>query len=83
MPSLPRLDTARIARVAVVVAGAALVLWALFATVRAVYRATMTPPAQDRPEPAQEVPAAPAEQPPPDAGKGPRTPQSIPPLYID
>lgn len=74
-------------RVAVVAAGAILALWALFAGVRAVYRASMTPPAPEA-EPATEaeMPTQKAEaardaQPP--AAPAKRTPAAIPPLYID
>ena len=76
-------DWPRAARFAVVAAGAALVLWALFAGVRAVYRATMTSPSQEAPGAVrQEVPAS-ADDAPGQADSGPRTPQPIPPLYID
>ena len=61
------------------VAGAALVLWALIALARMIYRATMTPPAQPAPVEEVQVKEPQVEE----APSGPRKPQSIPPLYID
>ena len=84
MPPRPPVNAGRIA---IVAAAAILVLWGLVAAVRAVYRATMTPPAEEaavaceeqESAPVQEVPETPPQKP----ASGPRTPQTIPPLYID
>ena len=78
MPPLPG-NTWRIVLVAAV---AIAVLWVLAIGVKALYRATMTPPADPAPvaeSPKIEPPAPVAEAP----AAGPRTPIEIPPLYID
>ena len=78
MPSLPG-NTWRVVLVAAV---AIAVLWVLAIGVRALYRATMTPPADATPvaEPPKIEPLAPVVETP---AAGPRTPIEIPPLYID
>lgn len=78
MPSLPG-NTWRVVLVAAV---AIAVLWAIAIGVKALYRATMTPPAEPAPaaeSPKNEAPAPVVETP----AAGPRTPIEIPPLYID
>ena len=71
-------------RLLVLALAACLILWLLLTGIRALYRATMTPPSEPEAvaeqQPAQKpsvqaVPAAPAT--------GPRKPMDLPPLYID
>ena len=74
----------RAIRIAVVVLVAAALLWALVALAKIIYRATMTAPTQGEPAvTVQEVAPTPAVEAHEDATARPRTPQSIPPLYID
>ena len=78
MPSLPG-NTWRVLLVAAV---AIALLWVLAIGVKALYHATMTPPAEPAPvaeSPKIEPPAPVVETP----AAGPRTPIEIPPLYID
>lgn len=84
-------------RLLVVVLGAFLILWLLFAGVRALYRATMTDPTASaqtsaettQPTPAavetrnEKKPAAKEVQKTPGAPTAPRTPRKVEPLYID
>lgn len=102
LPPIPRNTW----RIALVVSIAALVLWGLVVGFRALYRATMTPPAAADAAPAGETtpaaettPAEPAKTPETESKKtetekqekpaataaprAARTPQKIPPLYID
>lgn len=84
LPPLPR----NLWRIGVVVAAALLTLWAAIAAVRALYRATMTPPvavsavdapmAEKLPEPKKDTPEKTAV-----GTKEKRTAQDIAPLYID
>ena len=69
-------------RIAVVVAVAALLLWAVAVGARALYRATMTAPEEETAvaEPVKTEAPVQIEQQGPDAK---RTPINIPPLYID
>lgn len=78
MPSLPS-NTWRV----LLVAGVAIaVLWVAALGVKALYRATMTPP--DQPADAAEAPKIEAPAPVVETPQtGPRTPIEIPPLYID
>jgi len=84
MPPRPPVNAGRIA---IVAAAAILVLWGLVAAVRAVYRATMTPPAEEAAVACEEQDSAPVQEAPEPTlqkpASGPRTPQAIPPLYID
>jgi hypothetical protein len=86
LPPLPR----HVWRIALVLLAAALLLWGLVAGFRALYRATMTPPAAPAPTTAPAAKPQVGETAPAAAGKTPaaetpaaRTPQDIPPLYID
>ncbi len=79
----------RIWRIALVAGVAAVLLWAIAAGARALYRATMTVPEEDNSEVAAAETAKPqepaAQQAAPAEAKpgGPRKPISVPPLYID
>ena len=79
----------RIWRIALVAGVAAVLLWAMAAGARALYRATMTVPEEDNSEVAAAETAKPqepaAQQAAPAEAKpvGPRKPISVPPLYID
>ena len=74
----------RAIRITVVVLVAAALLWALVALAKIIYRATMTAPTQGEPAvTVQEVAPTQAVEAHEDATARPRTPQSIPPLYID
>lgn len=84
---LPELDP-RILRIGIVVIVAAGAIWALAALGRILYRATMTAPtaephvaveAETPPQAQSRTNGEPAETP----AAAPRTPQEIPPLYID
>ena len=84
---LPELDP-RILRIGIVVIVAAGAIWALAALGRILYRATMTAPAAEPhvaveaetpPQAQSRTNGEPAETP----AAAPRTPQEIPPLYID